>query len=246
MGALREAALLGITDRHLGQGVRRPKIGEQTSATWTAEEAKTALRAVRDDPIFGALYHVAIATGLRPGELRALMWEDVNLDAGLITVRRTITKDEEGAEIIAPRTKSKRSRAVAISPATVARLKWHRARQHERQLAHDDWQAMGLVFDRGDGHWLYTSHWQRAHRDLCQRAGVPTIRFHDLRHTSASLELAAGTHPKVVADRLGHTSIEMTINRYSHVTAELQRSAADAFAERYLDDEDSATKRATN
>lgn len=237
MGALREAALLGITDRHLGQGIRRPSIGRPVTATWTEAEVKRVLKAVRDDARFGALYHVAIATGLRPGELRALKWADVDLESGAIHVRRTISKDAHGSEIIADRTKSKTSRAVAISPAIVARLKWHRARQRERQLQHESWQTLDLVFDRGDGHWLYQSHWQKFHRALCERVGVSVIRAHDLRHTSASLELETGTHPKIVSDRLGHSTIAMTMDRYSHVSVALQRSAANALSDRLMDDE---------
>ena len=210
MGALREAALLGITDRHLGQGVRRPAIGRPRADTWTADEARRVVRAVADDPIYGALYRVAIATGLRPGELRALKWIDINLDSGILTVRRTVTKDGEGHEILAERTKSKGVRAVALAAPVVEALRRHKTKQAERRLAAERWTDLGLVFDRGDGHWLFQSQWQRFHRKVCAKAGVPYIRHHDLRHTSASLELETGAHPKIVADRLGHSTIAMT------------------------------------
>lgn len=240
MGALREAALLGITERHLGQGIRRPSIGRPTTTTWTESEVKRVLKAVRGDARFDALYHVAIATGMRPGELRALTWDDVDLDAGILLVRRTISRGDDGAEFIAERTKGKSTRAVAISPALVDRLRWHKARQNERRLQHEAWQSIGVVFDRGDGHWLYQSHWQRFHINLCAEAGVPYINAHALRHTSASLELATGTHPKIVSDRLGHSTIAMTMDRYSHVSVALQRSAANALSDRLIDDDESA------
>ena len=232
MGALREAALLGITDRHLGQGVRRPALGRPTATVWTEAEARRVLAAVRDDPIYGALYHLALATGMRPGELRALKWADVDLDAGVVTVRRTISKGADGSEVIADRTKSKRPRAVAVAPPIAERLRWHKARQAERRLASDRWRDAGVVFDGGDGHWIWQGPWQRWHRAMCARVGVPVIRCHDLRHTSATLELATGTHPRVVSERLGHSTVTMTLDRYTHVSHETQRVAAEALAGR--------------
>lgn len=241
MGALREAALLGITDRHLGQGIRRPAIGRPHADTWSAEDVRLVVKAVKDDPIYGALYRVAIATGLRPGELRALKWVDINLQTGILTVRRTASKDEEGREILVERTKSKSVRAVALSAPVVDALKRHKVQQAERRLRAETWHDLGLVFDRGDGHWLYQSQWQRFQKSLCARIGVPYIRHHDLRHTSATLELETGTHPKVVADRLGHATIAMTLDRYSHVSAALQRQAADVLAARLFGDEEEDT-----
>ncbi len=241
MGALREAAILGITDRHLGQGIRRPAIGRQATATWSIAEARRVMQHVKDDPIFGALYWVAIATGMRPGELRALSWDQVNLDAGTISVERTITRGPDGSERIANRTKGKLARTIAISPAIVNRLRWHRQRQRERQLLiGGEWFPLRLCFDRGDGHWMYQSTWQRRHLIICREAEVAIIRCHDIRHTSASLELEAGTHPKIVSERLGHTQIAMTMDRYSHVSPSLQRSAANALSDRLIDQDDSA------
>lgn len=237
MGALREAALLGITDRHLGTGIRRPSIRHTERTTWTEAEVKAVLRAVRGDLRFDALYHVAIATGMRPGELRALQWADVDLGAGMIRVRRTITRGTDRSELSVIRTKTGTGRAVALSPSIVERLRWHKVRQKERQLAHEHWQKLDLVFDRGDGHWIYASHWQRYQIEMCERAGVPVIRLHDIRHTSASLELAAGTHPKIVAERLGHANIQITLDLYSHVSPDLQRHAAQALSDRLFDDE---------
>lgn len=229
---LRDARMLGIVERNAADGVRRPGITRKKITTWSEAEARRMLAVVRDDPIFGALYHVALATGMRPGELRALAWADVDMQRGQIVVRRTITKGPDGAEMIGTGTKTHRVRAVAVTDALLDVLKRHRTRQNERRLRAEAWQDLDLVFDRGDGHWLYQSQWQRFHVDACERAGVPRIRAHDIRHTSASLELEAGTHPKVVSERLGHASIEMTLDMYSHVGADLQRSAADALASR--------------
>lgn len=237
MGALREAALLGITDRHRGLGVRRPAIDRTPKPVWSVADVRRVLAAVAGDPIYDALYHVAIATGMRPGELRALAWRDVNLDAGIVAVRRTMAKDADGRAIIAERTKGKQARAVAIAPATVDALRRHRALQNERRLRAEAWHDLDLVFDRDDGKWLVQSTWFKRHNALCARAGVRRIRLHDLRHTSASLELETGTHPKVVSDRLGHAKISMTLDMYSHVSPALQRAAANALSDFVLRDE---------
>ena len=237
MGALREAALLGITERHLGVGIRRPTIRRAEATIWSEQDVRKVVSALESDLIFDCLYRVAIATGMRPGELRALNWADVDLDRGIIRVRRTITKDIDGHEIIAMRTKTNAGRAIALAPAVVSRLRWHRARQHERQLAHDAWQPMGLVFDRGDGHWLYQSQWLRYHIDLCERAVVPRIRHHDLRHSCASLLMSQNVHPKVVSEMLGHANVAITLDLYSHSNPTLQRNAANALAERLFEDE---------
>jgi integrase len=245
MGALREAALLGITDRHLGHGIRRPKLTPPQARTWTAEQARAVLAAVRDDPIYGALYHVAIMAGLRPGEVRGLCWEDVDLEHGAITVRRTISKDVDGHEIIAARTKTKKARVVPIPPVVVEVLRWHRVKQKERRLACAEWQPLGIVFDRGDGHWLYQSQWLAYHGKLCARVGVPVIRHHDLRHGFATLMLETGAHPRVVSEMLGHATVTMTLDRYSHPAHASQRAAIDELAEVVFGPESPATNPAT-
>jgi integrase len=235
-GALREATMLGLIPRNPAIGIRRPTIPRRPMAIWTEPEARRVLTAVRDDPVYGTLYAVALATGMRPGELRALRWRDVDLDARRLTVRATMSKDEEGFEYLAERTKSGQARAIALAPATVDRLRWHRARQNERRLGAMHWHEMDIVFDRGDGHWLNDSTWHDVHRRLCTQLDVAPIRLHDLRHSSASLELAAGTHPRIVADRLGHARITITLDRYSHVDSALQERAAEALSARLFED----------
>lgn len=237
MGALREAALLGITDRHLGQGVRRPPLDTKPATTWTLEQTRRVLAFVRDDPLWGALYLCAVATGMRSGELRALKWRDVDLDAGVLIVKRTMTKDALGRTADEERTKSRKPRAVALAPELVERLRWHRARQNERRLARADWEDRDLVFDRYNGGVLHQSRWYRKHVAVCEEVGVPTIRLHDIRHSSASLELEMGTHMKIVSERLGHAKISTTMDLYSHVSAESQRKAADALTARLVDED---------
>lgn len=226
-GAYREAAILGIVPANVVQGVRRPKIPRKEVQVWTQDDARKLLHAVNGDDRFDALYTVALASGMRPGELRALQWRHVDLQRGVIHVRTTITRDDGNSEQIVDRTKRGRGRVIAISDAVVRKLTWHKARQAERRLMASTWEDLGLVFDRGDGHWLYQSHWQRRHRVLCAEAGVPAINHHALRHTAATIMLESGVHVKVVSEILGHASIQTTLDIYSHVSESLQRSAVD-------------------
>jgi integrase len=110
----------------------------------------------------------------------------------------------------------------------VTALKRHRAQQAERRLGWGEaWHDTGLIFDRGDGSHLHHNTVRQAFKRHTTRLGLPVIRFHDGRHTAATLALADGQHPKIVQERLGHSDISMTLNRYSHVTMSMQREAAE-------------------
>jgi integrase len=166
---------------------------------------------------------------MRPGELRALKWIDVDLDARVLHVRRTMTKDAEGHEIISEGTKRGAGRRVAIAAPLAALLRRHRIAQAERRLAHGPgWWDHGLVFDRGDGLWLKQNEARERLIVACRRADVPYVTAHGMRHTAASLLLAAGTPTKIVADMLGHASVTTTADIYQHSDTQMnQRAAAD-------------------
>lgn len=236
-GALRDAATLGLIDRNVAQGIRRPRIRRQAMTVWSAAEARTFLAHVADHPLYGAMWHVALATGMRPGELRALKWDAVDLDRGIVHVHRTMTKDAHGDEVIGEGTKRGAGRAVAISAGTVDVLRRHKRRQTERRLQLGTaWWDLGLVFDRGNGRWVLASKWRDAQVRACREAGVPFISAHSLRHTAATMMLEGGVHPKVVSDLLGHANIQMTLDVYSWVSSDLQRSATDALAAALFDE----------
>ena len=192
-GAYREAVMLGMVASNPVTGVRRPTVRRTPRPVWSQDDARAVLATVAGNPIYHALYAVALATGMRPGELRALRWKAIDLDRGIVHVRATISREsDDGAESIVERTKRGRGRSVAISGPVVQVLRWHKTRQAERRLMASTWEDHGIVFDRGDGHWLYQSAWLRFHRDLCQVAGVPVITHHGIRHVAASLMLEGG------------------------------------------------------
>jgi integrase len=240
-GALREAVQIGVLARNPATGVRRPPVRSKEPPTWTAAEIARVMSAIGEDPMWHALYRVALSTGMRPGELRALSWPDVQLAAGSITIRRTLSKDKDGRVVMGETTKTGRSRQVAIPPTVVKALKSWEVAQKERRIAAPVWHDDGIVFDRGDGRWLPLSTWQRFHRELCEAAGVTRITFHALRHTSATIALESGEHPLVVSRRLGHRSITTTLDVYSHVSTDMNAAAAQALEAHLFGDADATT-----
>jgi integrase len=208
--------------------VEPPRRSRLEITTWTASQARTFLTATVDHPL-GTLYRLALLTGMRRGELLALRWQDVDLERGSLAVRRTLTRDRHDKwQMGEPKTASGR-RSIALPPSCGAALKRHHSTQKARKLRHRDiWQDHDLTFERGDGVAFHPNVAYETLQRLAVALALPTIRFHDLRHTAATLMLAEGVHPKIVQERLGHASITITLDLYSHVTMSMQREAADA------------------
>jgi integrase len=226
--ALKQALRWGLVARNVCEAVDRPQVQRREMRALTAGEAARFLEAARADRL-GALYVLAVTSGLRQGELFGLHWQDVDLDAARVHVTRQLVSGEDGLPVLTD-VKSRAGRRVVEIPAlTVAALREHRGRQAEERLRLGDaWEHPELVFTTTIGTFLSPTNLTRqSFRPLLKRAGLPLIRFHDLRHTAASLLLAAGVHPKVVQERLGHSSIAITLDTYSHVVPSMQRAAAD-------------------
>ena len=163
---------------------------------------------------------------MRRGELLGIQWSDVDLGRARIAVRRSLVTVGHEVVVSEPKT-AKGRRSVALDPATVASLKVWRLHQAAERLAWGPaWIDSGLVFTREDGRPLHPREVTRAFSRHVLAAGVPIIRLHDLRHTHATLALAAGVHPKVVQERHGHANIAITLDTYSHAIPAMQESAA--------------------
>jgi integrase len=224
--ALESAVSLDLVTRNVSERVTAPKMRRHEMEVLSPEQSRMLLNAISGDEL-EALYVLALTTGMRQGELLALKWRDIDLDAGWLRIHSTVRK-LRGAFIYAP-PKTKRSRrAVALTAMAVESLKQHRIRQaRAKALVGPAWQENDLVFTDTVGGPLEGRHLLRHHfRPLLQRAGLPPSRFHDLRHTTATLLLAQGVHPKVVSEMLGHTTIGITLDTYSHVLPQMQREAA--------------------
>lgn len=192
---------------------------------WTAEEVARFLDAIEDDPLRG-VWHLAVGTGARRGELLGLRWQDVDLEDGIVTIRRSLSDADGVLRLLG--TKTSRSRTVSIGPTVVAALDRERAVQSSRRRASGDaWRdRWGLVFTEEDGRPVPPMRVTRAFRRLVRRLELPVIRFHDLRHSHASLLLAQGASIKLVSQRLGHTTIAMTMDVYAHLLPGMDRDAA--------------------
>jgi integrase len=203
----------------------RPRI-----VVWTAEQVGEFLDFVKDDRLY-PLLRLVLMTGLRRGEAVGLRWSDVDLDEKVLTVRQQVVDVGGELHIGAPKTKSG-ERVVPFDEETAAVLRaQQRAQAAERLAWGEAWVESGLVFTNEDGSILRPEALSRRFKGLAEKSGLPVIRFHDLRHTSASLALSADVAMKVVSVRLGHSSTGFTADRYTHVVPAVAKDAADRIAD---------------
>jgi integrase len=197
--------------------------------TWTRDELRTFLSNAKDDRLYAAWVLLA-TTGMRRGELLGLRWTDLDFDNGHAAVRQTLSSVGGKVTFSTPKT-AKSRRNIPLDPATIEALRQHReAQDKERDTWAEVYTDLDLVFCREDGSVVRPDTITRQFHELSKQAGVPLIRLHDVRHSYASLGLAAGTHPKVMAERLGHATVGITLDTYSHVAPALARHAADDLA----------------
>jgi integrase len=224
--ALDKALRWGLLLRNVTDAVDPPRRSETEMKVWNTRQVATFLKATAGDDL-EALWRTALLTGLRRGELLGLRWADVDLDAGALSVVRTLSRGATSRlEIGEPKTK-RGKRRVALPASVVAALRAHRDRQaFAKATAGPAYHDRDLVFAGETGGPIHPNTLARRFGLLIDRARVPAIRFHDLRHTAATLLLAEGVHPKIVQERMGHADIAETM-RYSHVVGDMQRNAAD-------------------
>jgi integrase len=230
--ALDQAVKWGTVPRNVCKATTPPKPVSEEIRPLDAEQARQLLRTAGGER-FEALYVLAVTAGLRIGELLALRWQDVDLDASRPTlrVRRTKSTAKSGPVFTTP--KNGKGRSITLTRHAVEALKPHRAAQNaERLKAGSLWQDYGLIFCTHGGRPLDSHNVARtSFKPLLERAGLPDIRFHDLRHTCATLLLSRGHHPKLVQELLGHATIAMTLDTYSHYLPSMGDQAAGAMGD---------------
>jgi integrase len=225
--ALAQAQRLGLVGRNVTEFVDVPRMAEHEMHILDREQVRRLLEAARQDWL-EALYVLAVSTGMRQGELLALRWSDIDLDRGIVQVRATLQWAKGGNYILAaPKTRQSR-RQIMLTALACAALHTHHLRQSEERLAAGvPWGPHDLVFTSKTGNALDGRNVTRTDfARLLQRAGLPAIRFHDLRHTAATLLLGRGVNPKIVSEMLGHTKVGITLDIYSHVLPDMQQQAA--------------------
>lgn len=226
--ALKQAVDWGMVNRNVASLAQPPRIESPELQTWTPEEM-TQFLATSDLDDYAPLWRLALLTGLRRGELLALKWSDVDLERGTLTVQRTMTTDRKLRPVIGIQTKSRAGRRqIALPSQIVTQLRAHRDRlQFRRQAAGSLWVEHDLVFPGPRGK-HYSASWIRYHQHrLMTAAGVPAIPLHGFRHTAATFALIMGEHFRNVQAMLGHSSVAMTLDRYSHVTPQMQTEFAE-------------------
>ncbi len=203
----------------------------QTIRAWTSAELGTFLTRTAHQRHHVA-WHLLALTGMRRGEVLGLSWDVVDLDAGTVSVRRTLVDVLPGGDPVWSDPKTDRGRRlVNLDAGTIGKLRSHRAAQaQERLLVGTGYRDHALVFAMPDGRPIHPERFSREYAETVARSELPVIRLHDLRHTWATLALQAGVHPKVVQERLGHSNIAITLDIYSHVIPAMQSDAADRVA----------------
>lgn len=223
--ALNKAVKLGKLRYNVARDCDLPKQDRREMRSLDPAQAQRFLAAAKGDR-YEALFALLLTAGLRPGEVRALRWADVT--DGVVRVTRAVSSAKGPAEI-GP-TKTGRNRAIPLTTVTREALKAHRARQAaERLRAGGEYRDADLIFaTEAGGPVEHNNLVNRHYRKILQRAGLPALRLYDLRHTCATLLLTQGTHAKVVQERLGHSTVALTLDVYSHVSPTMQAEATAA------------------
>jgi integrase len=223
--ALNQARKWNLVVRNVAELVEPPKCERFRIEPLSPDQARTLLDIAKGDRL-EPLYAVALACGLRMGEILGLRWKEVDFESGRMTVSQALQR-QKGRGLVLTETKTDRSRRkIGLPPQLVTVLRTHRVRQLEERLAAGShWQDKGFVFASRHGTGLEPRNLHRAFKRMLNRAGLPDIRFHDLRHSAASLMLAQGVPLRVVMEVLGHSSISLTANTYSHVMPSLVEDA---------------------
>jgi integrase len=235
--------------RNIADAVTPPRAHGIEMQTWDEDEISRFLEAARKTRYF-ALFHVALFTGMRRSELLALRWCDIDLMLCQIYVSRSLHVLRGGQVIIRQPKSAKGRRMIALSPLTASVIREHREKQSlERIILGKPLTGEDLVFSDVEGRQFLPNTVTHAWIKLVRRTGIKYIRLHDARHSHASIMLKQGTHPKVVQERLGHASIQITLDTYSHVAPGLQEAAAarfdQAFNAKYNEYEEEATGKTT-
>lgn len=243
--ALNVAMQDGLIHRNVAALAKPPRLEKKPLRVFTREEAQRFLDAVAGHRL-EALFTVALSLGLREGEALGLRWADVDLEARTLTVNYALQRVKEGSKktsvltLVEPKTDKSR-RVIALPQVAISALAAHRSRQEaERELCGSHWKESGMVFTTKVGSMLDPRNMLRQFYSIMntpdpndpepdpkkKKRLLPHLRFHDLRHSAATLLLAQGVHPRFIMELLGHSTISLTMNTYGHVLESMRRETA--------------------
>jgi integrase len=223
--ALNEALRWEMVGRNVAALAHSPRVPKREVEPLTQEQARSLLDKVRGDRL-EAVYSVALALGMRQGEILGLTWDDIDFENRVLHVRHSLQRGPAGFTLVEPKSNRSRRPIGPLQSDLIDTLHRHRTGQAQERLAAGRWdEEWGLVFTTPTGRPLHSASVTHAFQAHLATAGLPRKRFHDLRHTSASFLLAQGVSPRVVMEILGHSQISLTLDTYSHVSSSLQGDA---------------------
>ena len=226
--AMDQAVKEGIIGRNVAEATRPPQQKVKEQKAWTREQVKTFLTAAESHKYYAA-FVVVFGTGLRCGELLGMRWQDIDFKNRILTVcQSAVVTAKQGIVLKAPKTR-KGTRTVILPDEAITALRCYKVEQAKTRLQWGEAYQKGydLVFSSDDGSPMNQRSITYVFQQLIKKSGLPAIRFHDIRHTHATLLLQAGENVQVVSDRLGHENISTTLKTYAHIMPGMQEQAAD-------------------
>ncbi|GHO94826.1 site-specific integrase [Reticulibacter mediterranei] len=221
--ALKDAVNWSRLSFNVCDKVQPPRAEKHDIQPLDKEQAQRLLEAAKGTRL-ETLLILAVTTGMRQGELIGLKWQDINFEEGGLQVRRSVGRDKQGRLVENPPKTEQSRRKILLPRFVMEALLQERKRQAAMRVRFASvWQERDIVFAARAGGFRDPSEIRREFKNLLKEAGLPNIRFHDLRHSAATILLSMGIHPKLVQELLGHSSITMTMDRYSHVLPSMQR-----------------------
>ncbi|HDR8505479.1 TPA: site-specific integrase [Bacillus cereus] len=227
--SLKKAERWGLIARNPAALVDRPKAEKKEITVWDVEEVRQFLKYAKKSGRYYIAFLLALTTGMRQGEILGLRWKDVDFESGCVRITQTLSSD--GKDLL-PYTKTKSgSRTIDLPEATVTALKTHWLFIRGEREKKCSYKNLDLVVCTEFGTPTHKSNIRRVFKSIIKKADIPKIRFHDMRHTHATLLLLQGVNPKIVSERLGHADVRITLDTYSHLLPSMQKDTAIKFGE---------------
>ncbi|WP_242301756.1 site-specific integrase [Bacillus cereus group sp. BfR-BA-01361] len=225
--SLKKAERWGLIARNPAALVDRPKAVKKEITVWNVEEVRKFLKYAKKSGRYYIAFLLALTTGMRQGEILGLRWKDVDFENGCVRITQTLSSD--GKDLL-PYTKTKSgSRTIDLPEETVTALKKHWLFIRGEREKNCSYKNLDLVVCTEFGTPTHKSNIRRVFKSIIKKADIPKIRFHDMRHTHATLLLLQGVNPKIVSERLGHADVRITLDTYSHLLPSMQKDTAIQF-----------------
>lgn len=225
--ALQQGVEWEMLSRNAASAVRAPKLVKKARTVWTSDQVAQFFRALEGHRLY-AVFYLTFTTGMREGEVLGLTWDNIDLQTKQLRVVQSLTRADGQYQLKPPKTARSR-RVVALDDRTVAVLRAHKAAQNQDKLfAGQEYESRGLVFATGLGRPLGPRNLLRDFQKACRAANVPVLTYHELRHTNATILFEHGVDAKIVSERLGHASVQITLDTYTHMRSDMQQRAVEA------------------